>query len=96
MKIFITGATGFIGKQVVNLLLKTDHELICLVRKRSRHTEIPPSPRMNIIEGDIRDKPSLVKGMQGCDWVINLAGLYSYWEPDNHLYKEINVNGTFY
>ncbi len=32
--------------------------------------------------------------MQGCDWVINLAGLYSYWEPDNKLYWEIYVIGT--
>ena len=35
MKIFITGATGFIGKQVLEQLKNTNHELLCLVRKTS-------------------------------------------------------------
>ena len=93
MKVFITGATGFIGKQVVNLLSNTDHELFCLVRKSSQR-KIPGSKWINIIEGDLGNKNSIIQGMRGCDWVINLAGLYSYWEPDNQLFRKINVNGT--
>jgi len=33
----------------------------------------------------------MLPGMKGCDWVINIAALYSYWESDNSLYKKINV-----
>jgi dihydroflavonol-4-reductase len=45
-------------------------------------------------KGDVTDKQSLIEGMSGCDAVINLANLYSLWEPDNSLYTKINVGGT--
>ena len=32
--------------------------------------------------------------MSGCDWVIHLAGLYTFWKPYNNLYRKINVEGT--
>jgi dihydroflavonol-4-reductase len=44
--------------------------------------------------GDVTDKDSLLKGMQGCDWVINLANLYSFWEPDRKIYTKVNIEGT--
>ena len=94
MKIFITGATGFIGTQVVQRLSQTDHELVCLVRKNNEASERLKSLGAKLIIGDITDKASILPGMKGCDWVINIAALYSYWEPDNSLYKKINVEGT--
>jgi dihydroflavonol-4-reductase len=33
-------------------------------------------------------------GIKGCDWVIHLANLYSFWEPDQRLYTDVNVAGT--
>jgi dihydroflavonol-4-reductase len=32
--------------------------------------------------------------MKGCDWVINLANIYTFWEPDKSVYKTTNVDGT--
>jgi dihydroflavonol-4-reductase len=94
MKIFITGATGFVGNQVVNRLSQTDHGLVCLVRKNNEASERLKSLGAKLVLGDITDKVSLLQGMKGCDWVINIAALYSYWEPDNSLYQKINVEGT--
>ncbi len=94
MKIFITGATGFIGTQVLNLLTNTKHELFCLVRKSSQKRDKLKSMGVNVIEGDITDKASVLRGMKGCDWVLHIAALYSFWEPDNSRYKAINVDGT--
>jgi dihydroflavonol-4-reductase len=94
MKIFITGATGFIGTQLLKRLTNTDHELFCLARSTSLAGRQLNKPGVNIIEGDIRDKTSVCRAMQGCDWVVHLAGLYSFWEPDSRLYREINVDGT--
>lgn len=95
MKIFITGATGFIGTRLVDYLTRTDHELFCLVRKtNSQARERLKNLRVNVVEGDVRDKASILQGMNGCDWVIHLAGLYSFWEPDNKLFKAVNVDGT--
>ena len=94
MKIFITGVTGFIGKQVLEQLTKTKHELFCLVRKTNPSIERLQSSGVNVIEGDVRDKSSILQGMKGCDWVINLANIYSFWEPDKSVYKTTNVDGT--
>jgi dihydroflavonol-4-reductase len=94
MKIFITGGTGFIGKQVLELLKKTKHELFCLVRKTNPNIESLRSSGVNVIVGDVTDKSSVLQGMNGCDWVINLANVYSFWEPDKSVYKTVNVDGT--
>lgn len=94
MKIFITGATGFIGKQVLEQLKNTKHELFCLVRKTSPSIERLRSSGVIVIEGDVRDKASILQGMKGCDWVINLANIYTFWEPDKSVYKTTNVDGT--
>ena len=43
--------------------------------------------------GDINDKESLVKGMQGCDWVVHLASSFEFWVPDKRVFHEANVDG---
>jgi dihydroflavonol-4-reductase len=93
MKIFITGATGFIGTHLVERLVQTEHRLYCLVRKSSRVRAIE-QPGVTLITGDVTDKDSLREGMKGCDWVINLANIYSFWEPDNRVFKAVNVDGN--
>jgi len=93
MKIFITGASGFIGTHVVRKLTQTEHKLYCLVRKTSQVRELEERGVI-LITGDVTDKDSLLKGMQGCDWVINLANIYSFWEPDPKIYTKVNIEGT--
>lgn len=94
MKIFITGATGFIGTCLIDRLSNTEHQLYCLVRNSSPGAGRLKKMGINVVEGDIRDKASILKGMNGCVWVINLAGHYSFWERDNSVYREANVDGT--
>ena len=93
MRIFITGATGFIGTHLVRRLSQTEHKLCCLVRKTSRVSELKELD-VTLVYGDVKDKDSLLQGMKGCDWVVNLANIYSFWEPDNQVYKKVNVEGT--
>ena len=94
MKIFITGATGFIGKQVIRIVSESEHEVVCLVRKSSMGKEHLRHSKIRIVEGDVRNKQSVLEGMKGCDWVFHIAGHYSFWEPDDRIYREINVTGT--
>jgi dihydroflavonol-4-reductase len=94
MKIFITGATGFIGKQVLEQLKTTEHEIFCLVRKTNPTIAELRSSGIHVIEGDVVNKSSILDGMKGCDWVINLANIYSFWEPDKTVFKAVNVEGT--
>jgi dihydroflavonol-4-reductase len=94
MKIFITGATGFIGNNLVKRLLQTEHKLYCLSRKTSTASEQLKKMGATIIIGDVTDKASILRGIKECDWIFHLAGLYSYWESNISLFNEINVNGT--
>lgn len=93
MKIFITGATGFIGGYTAQLLAQTNHQLRFLVRKTS-HTSKLKRLNTTLVTGDITDKESVLEGMKGCDWVVNIAGLYSFWEPDKRIYRKVNVIGA--
>ena len=93
MKILVTGATGFIGPHLVNRLSDTEHELRCLVRTTSKVGDLEKAG-VALVRGDVTDKSSIVAGIQGCDWVVNLANVYSFWEPRPEVYTEVNIDGT--
>jgi dihydroflavonol-4-reductase len=93
MKVFITGATGFIGTHLVQRVAQDEHELHCLVRQTSQVRTLKELGAV-LITGDVTDKKSIRDGMQSCDWVINLANIYSFWEPDKTVYSNVNVEGT--
>lgn len=93
MNIFITGGTGFIGRHVIERLAGTEHHLTCLVREGSAagHLDKAGAGR---VTGDVVDKDSVLRGMKGCDWVIDIAGLYAFWMPDKKTYTDVNVTGA--
>ena len=93
VKIFITGGTGFIGTYTVDLLSNTNHQLKVFVRKTSNTTSLK-KPNITIVEGDLLNKQSLLLGMKDCDSVIDIAGLYSFWEKDKSIFSIINIEGT--
>ena len=70
MKVFVTGATGFIGKNTVKNLIQSGHECICLVRVTSNKDALE-SIGCQFVTGDITDKGSLIDGMKGCEAVID-------------------------
>ncbi len=93
MKMFITGATGFIGTHLLKRLSQTSHQLYCLARKNS-NTQHLKEAGATIVPGDVTDKRSLLEGMKGCDWVVNLANIYTFWEPNRRIYTDVNIAGT--
>jgi dihydroflavonol-4-reductase len=93
MKIFITGATGFIGTHLINRLVQSEHEAICLVRPTSNVKKLEKLG-VTLVLGDVTDPHSVLEGMKGCDWVMNLANIHSFWERDRSLYWKVNVTGT--
>src|SRR5262245_40091593 len=102
MKIFLTGAGGFIGSHLAELLLGCGHHVRALVRYNSRGSwghlcEIPGRlhTRLEVKLGDITD-PFLMRDLvKNCDVVIHLAALigipYSYVASSS--YVATNVNG---
>ena len=93
MKILVTGATGFIGLHLIRRLSSTSHQVSCLIRASSNVVELEKLG-VSLVTGDVTDRASLHSGMKGCDWVANLANVYSFWEPRPEIYAEVNVEGT--
>ena len=93
MRIFVTGGTGFIGTHLVRMLSETDHQVTCLVRRNS-NTAALERLKVARIDGDVTDYSSLQAAIKGHDCVINLANVYSFWEPDPRVYQSVNVDGT--
>lgn len=94
-KVFVTGATGFIGANLVKTLLQQGYDVHALVRKGSTH---PFLHSLNIEkkEGDLFDIPPslLEKYCEPCDAIIHLAAMISFNEKDSRSLYEINVHGT--
>ena len=62
MKILLTGATGYIGKRLLPLLIEKGHHVVCCVRDRSRfHPPASLRPHITIIEVDLLQPDSLQK-----------------------------------
>nr|VFK64247.1 MAG: dihydroflavonol-4-reductase [Candidatus Kentron sp. TUN] len=93
MNIFITGATGFVGKELIRELSQTEYGMHCLVRKTSDVTHLHKAGAKLII-GDVVDKNAIQQGMQGCESVIHLANVYSFWEPNKEIFERVNIEGT--
>ncbi|MEQ8191328.1 MAG: NAD-dependent epimerase/dehydratase family protein [Candidatus Eremiobacterota bacterium] len=91
-KIFITGATGFIGRRLVNRLINEHIQVIALVRK-SNHN-LPLSDLLHITEGSLFDIDLLAHLMKDCTIGYHLAASIDFnHENKDYIYK-VNVDGT--
>ncbi len=74
MRVFLTGATGYVGHELLKQLLLAGYEARCLVREGSAG-KLPGGHGLEIVTGDVTDADSLQGKMVGCDVVINLVGI---------------------
>lgn len=93
MRAFVTGATGFIGGRVVRRLRQSGHDVSCLVRAGS-NTSALEGLGVRLVRGDLTDKPSLVAGMAGADWLLHVGAAYSFWARDRRSFRRANVDGV--
>jgi dihydroflavonol-4-reductase len=93
MKVLVTGATGFIGGNLTRELLRQGYQVKALVRRDSdlRHLE---GLKLGIIEGDLLDKPSLEKALDGCEALFHVAAMYTFWSKNPEMIYQTNVQGT--
>ena len=70
-KIFLTGATGFLGSYVLKELVKNNFKVVALVRKTGKPAKMPKS--VEAVYGDLLDIESLKSSMSGADMIINAA-----------------------
>ena len=93
MKIFVTGATGFVGHHVAKALAAEGHELRLLTRKTSNPANLE-GIRGETIAGDLLTPESLKPAIAGCDAVVHVAADYRLWIPDPAAMYKANVDGT--
>ena len=91
MKIFITGATGYIGQKLALKLAGDGHQVIALVRDKKKADKYLKHPAISCIKGDLFEKKQLLMMMQGCDEVYHLAALASVWHKDRGAFYLNNV-----
>ncbi len=92
MRVFVTGGSGFVGGNLVALLVAEGYDVRALVRPNSSQTQIRDLP-VEIVMGDLND-PDLDRSMRGCDVVFHVAAHYSLWQRDRELLYRSNVAGT--
>ena len=95
MKIFLTGATGFIGNALALKLLERGDEVVTLVRSPGKASDLAAAGA-TLVEGDVNNETALREGMSGADAVIHCAAVYKVGMPEKErpAMYEANVTGT--
>lgn len=103
MKIFVTGASGFIGSHLVEALASSGHDVTALVHYNGRgewghlrEVSAQAMERVTVRLGDVTDSTLMREMVAGCEVVCHLAALigipYSYAAPGS--YVNTNIQGT--
>ena len=93
MRIFLTGATGFVGHHIAKALAAEGAELRMLVRKTSKLDNLEGIPGDTFV-GDLAQPPSFAPALKGCDAVVHVAADYRLWIRDPDAMYRANVEGT--
>ena len=102
-RVLVTGADGFIGSHLTEMLLERGYDVRAFVLYNSFGTwgwldSLPKEKRdaLDVVMGDVRDPSFVRRAMEGVDCVFHLAALiaipYSYIAPD--AYVDTNIKGT--
>jgi nucleoside-diphosphate-sugar epimerase len=94
-KIFLTGATGFLGSHLLDLLIEKEYKITCLVRSPDKLNHIN-APNVTLIQGDVTDREVIKKTIPGHTIVFHLAVHYSIGAKcsEKDYIKRTNVEGT--
>jgi NADH dehydrogenase len=91
MKVFLTGATGFVGRNMLKRLLAEGHSVRALVRDPQK-ANLAEHAKAELVAGDVVEGTRLEEGMQGCDAVIHLVGIIV--EKGSNTFERVHHLGT--
>ncbi|MQG33623.1 MAG: NAD-dependent epimerase/dehydratase family protein [SAR202 cluster bacterium] len=93
MKVLVTGATGFVGGNLARELWRRGDDVRALVRPGNNRLTIEDTGVIPV-DGDILDRASLDRAIQGCEAVFHVAAAYTFWSKEPAKVAETNVQGT--
>ena len=93
MKCFVTGASGFIGANLVHELTGRGHHVRALLRPSADLRGLRGADYEHVA-GDVSDIHRLEAGLRGCDWCFHVAASYHLWLRDYAPMYAANVEGT--
>lgn len=97
MRALVTGGGGFIGSNLVHLLMESGHLVVVLDNYSSGYREnLAGFPGVRVVEGDVRDEAAVQEAIDGCEVVFHLAASVGNTRSIEHPIQdsEINVLGT--
>lgn len=93
MKIFVTGGTGFVGREVLRQLIEAGHQVVALVRPGSEKKQLKDA-RLTGHPGDVLKPETLREGMKGCDAVIHLVGIIREFPARGITFRKLHSEAT--
>ncbi|MGH9369915.1 MAG: NAD-dependent epimerase/dehydratase family protein [Vicinamibacterales bacterium] len=89
VRVLVTGGTGYLGRAIVRELARRGHDPIVFSRRATATTDLPGTR----IDGDVRDRDSVLAAARGVDAVCHTAALVRVWHPDAADFDRVNVGG---
>ena len=91
-RVFVTGASGFIGGALATRLQERGDEIVALARSDASAAALG-ARGLKVVRGDVCDEDSLARGMAGCELAYHVAGINSHCPPDPKLLLRVNARG---
>jgi dihydroflavonol-4-reductase len=95
--VFVTGATGLLGNNLVRALLASGHRVRALVRSEEKARRLLAGLDVEIVKGDMQDVAAFSSMLRGCGAVFHTAAYFrEYYQPGDHreALERINVQAT--
>ena len=93
MKILVTGASGYIGNKLAHMLAGQGKEVHALIRSHEQK-KLLEHKNISIFIGDVQQRESITKAMEGCRQVYHTAGKVGAWAKNSSMFYDVNVEGT--
>jgi len=93
MRIFVSGATGYIGLRLTQRLAESGHEVAALYRSEAKKHLLDIN-NVVPVKGDILDPVSLTEAMKGCSQAYHVAAFAGVWAEDPYTVYKTTVIGS--